>query len=123
MTFFHTDTTFNHFLQRNKLIKVFKKYIRRCTVQWWIKNFPDPRRGCFLVKISAKMKELGPIGGRAPSVTVKNIPTREIIPPVFFRGRKSVKNILGVCFYIRQYIRYALDYVINTSVKSIKWPI
>ena len=37
-------------------------------------------------------------------VTVKNIPTREIIPPVYFRVRKSVKNILGVCFCVRQYI-------------------
>ena len=39
-----------------------------------------------------------------PCVTVKNIPTREIIPPVYFRIRKSVKNILGVCFCIRQYV-------------------
>ena len=37
-------------------------------------------------------------------VTVKNIPTREIIPPVYFRVRKSVKNILGVCFCVRQYV-------------------
>ena len=35
-------------------------------------------------------------------VTVKNIPTREIILPVYFRVRKSVKNILGVCFRVRQ---------------------
>ena len=37
-------------------------------------------------------------------VTVKNIPTREIIPPVYFCVRKSVKNILRVCFRIRQYV-------------------
>ena len=37
-------------------------------------------------------------------VTVKNIPTREIIPPLYFRVRKSVKNIPGVCFHIRQYV-------------------
>ena len=37
-------------------------------------------------------------------VTVKNIPTCEIIPPVYFCVRKSVKNILGVCLCIRQYI-------------------
>ena len=37
-------------------------------------------------------------------VTVKNIPTREIILPVYFRVRKSVKNISGVCFCIRQYV-------------------
>ena len=37
-------------------------------------------------------------------VTVRNIPTREIIPPVYFRIQKSVKNILGVCFCIKQYI-------------------
>ena len=39
-----------------------------------------------------------------PGVTVKNIPTREIIPPVYFCLQKSVKNILGVCFRVRQYI-------------------
>ena len=27
----------------------------------------DLQRGCFLVKMYAKMKELGPIGGRVPS--------------------------------------------------------
>ena len=44
-------------------------------------------------------------------VTVKNIPTREIIPPVYFRVRKSVKNIPGVCFCIRQnYTRYIFAY-------------
>ena len=37
-------------------------------------------------------------------VTVKNIPSREIIPPVYFRVQKSVKNIPGVCFCIRQYV-------------------
>ena len=29
---------------------------------------------------------------------------REIIPPVYFRVRKLVKNIPGVCFRIRQYV-------------------
>ena len=37
-------------------------------------------------------------------VTVKNIPTHKIIPLVYFRVQKSVKNILGVCFCIRQYV-------------------
>ena len=36
--------------------------------------------------------------GLATGVTVKNIPTREIIPPVYFRIRKSVKNIPGGMF-------------------------
>ena len=39
-----------------------------------------------------------------PGVTVKNIPTHEIIPLVYFCIRKSVKNIPGVCFCIRQYV-------------------
>ena len=35
---------------------------------------------------------------RYDPVTVKNIPTHEIIPPVYFRVRKSVKNMLGGMF-------------------------
>ena len=37
-------------------------------------------------------------------VTVKNIPTHEIIPPVYFCIQKSVKNIPGVCLRVRQYV-------------------
>ena len=46
----------------------------------------DLRRGCFLAKMYAKMKEFGPVGGGryAPGVTVNNIPTQKIIPPVYF---------------------------------------
>ena len=39
-----------------------------------------------------------------PGVTVKNISTREIMAPVYFRIRKSVKNIPGVCFHVRKYV-------------------
>ena len=34
----------------------------------------------------------------AAGVTVKNIPTHEIIPPVYFCVQKSVKNILRGMF-------------------------
>ena len=51
-----------------------------------------------------RLKHLGIIHKGLTGVTVKNIPTHEIIPPVYFHIRKSVKNILGVCFHIRQYI-------------------
>ena len=51
-----------------------------------------------------RLKHLGIIWKGLTSVTVKNIPTHEIIPPVYFCVQNSVKNIPGVCFCIRQYI-------------------
>ena len=40
----------------------------------------------------------------AAGVRVKKIPTRKIIPLVYFCIQKSVKNIPGVCVPVRQYI-------------------
>ena len=45
----------------------------------------DPRRGCFLVKMFAKMKELGPIGGRANVYTSNRLFTH-------FTRLKQLKN-------------------------------
>ena len=42
-------------------------------------------------------------------------------PSIFSRTKISQKHT-GVCFRVRQYVRYALDYIINTSIKSVKWP-
>ena len=64
----------------------------------------DLRHGHFSLKMYTKMKEFGPTGGSCAGVTVKNIPTREIILPVYFCIQKSVKNIPGVCFCVRQYV-------------------
>ena len=57
-----------------------------------------------VIEISYKNHKFSVCFLLAASVRVKNIPTRKIIPPVYFHVQKSVKNIPGVCFSIRQYV-------------------
>ena len=59
------------------------------------------------------------------SVTVKNIPTHKIIPPgIFLHTKFSQKHTPGMFLHqaIRngQNVRYALYYIINTAIKSVK---
>ena len=49
----------------------------------------DFQRGCFLMKKYAKMKELGPIGGRVPE-------TLYVDPPLYRIDRERINTILHV---------------------------